>query len=457
MDFNEEIPSIDVEVTNVFDLAANEINVSQNIDVFDIDTKSPLITSISTTDSLITQSDLSSPVFMIDVTFQEAMNTSILPTLTFLDQGNLYTSISQTPAQTFWTDTNQLSVSFLVSCNTNDLIPIDLSLSNVSDSIGNTLLDSLQISFIWSDMKSPEVLSIVPNKSIISDSVLGSSLYFIDVEFNEPMDTSNKPLVMHFTGQSLTNSLQYNLPISDFVDSLNYRAYYQVLDENIEIGPVHLKIDFGKDASGNTQVVDSSLNFIAIDTKNPSVINLNANDYILDQIGQSFDVTAIFDEPMLNTDSPSMQFSPVASSYLDLADSMWINSSTYLFNYQLVSSTSQTTQFGVNLNSAADEAGNTLIELDIADYFQIDQALGVVQLLDEKLLLYPNILRSGERLNIDGDLDQTTFHLLNSIGQIVQELVFTKVNSKYVSDAISLPPGMYLLTNGQMNAKIIIQ
>ena len=457
MDFNEEIPSIDVEVTNVFDLAANEINVSQNIDVFDIDTKSPLITSISTTDSLITQSDLSSPVFMIDVTFQEAMNTSILPTLTFLDQGNLYTSISQTPVQTFWTDTNQLSVSFLVSSNTNDLIPIDLSLSNVTDSIGNALLDSLQMSFIWSDMKSPEVLSIVPNKSIISDSVLGSSLYFIDVEFNEPMDTSNKPLVMHFTGQSLTNSLQYNLPISDFVDSLNYRAYYQVLDENTEIEAVHLKIDFGKDASGNTQVVDSSLNFIAIDTKNPSVINLNANDYILDQIGQSFDVTAIFDEPMLNTDSPSIQFSPVASSYLDLVDSMWINSSTYLFNYQLVSSTSQTTQFGVNLNSAVDEAGNTLIELDIADYFQIDEALGVVQLLDKKLLLYPNILRSGERLNIDGDLDQTTFHLLNSIGQIVQELVFTKVNSKYVSDAISLPPGMYLLTNGQMNAKIIIQ
>ena len=160
---------------------------------------------------------------------------------------------------------------------------------------------------------------------------------------------------------------------------------------------------------------------------------------------------------MLNTDSPSIQFSPVASSYLDLVDSMWINSSTYLFNYQLVSSTSQTTQFGVNLNSAVDEAGNTLIELDIADYFQIDEALGVVQLLDKKLLLYPNILRSGERLNIDGDLDQTTFHLLNSIGQIVQELVFTKVNSKYVSDAISLPPGMYLLTNGQMNAKIIIQ
>ena len=226
---------------------------------------------------------------------------------------------------------------------------------------------------------------------------------------------------------------------------------------NLILEAVHLKIDFGKDASGNTQVVDSSLNFIAIDTKNPSVINLNANDYILDQIGQSFDVTAIFDEPMLNTDSPSIQFSPVASSYLDLVDSMWINSSTYLFNYQLVSSTSQTTQFGVNLNSAVDEAGNTLIELDIADYFQIDEALGVVQLLDKKLLLYPNILRSGEHLNIDGDLDQTTFHLLNSIGQIVQELVFTKVNSKYVSDAISLPPGMYLLTNGQMNAKIIIQ
>ncbi|MFT6245266.1 MAG: hypothetical protein ACJAXI_002036 [Crocinitomicaceae bacterium] len=306
-------------------------------------------------------------------------------------------------------------------------------------------------------MKSPEVVSIVPNKSIISDSVLGSSLYFIDVEFNEPMDTSNKPLVMHFAGQSLTNSLQYNLPVSDFVDSLNYRAYYQVLDENIEIEPVHLKIDFGKDASGNTQVVDSSLNFIAIDTKNPSVISLNANDYILDQIGQSFDVTAIFDEPMLATDSPSMQFSPVASTYLDLVDSMWINSSTYLFNYHLVSTTIQTTQFGVLLNSAVDQAGNVIIELDVADYFQIDQTLGIVPLLDEKVLLYPNVLLSGGRLNIDGDLDQTSFNLMNSIGQIVQKLVFIKVNSKFVSDEISLPPGMYLLTNGQIKAKIIIR
>jgi hypothetical protein len=77
--------------------------------------------------------------------------------------------------------------------------------------------------------------------------------------------------------------------------------------------------------------------------------------------------------------------------------------------------------------------------------------------LDESVLLYPNILGSGERLNIDGDLDQTSFNLINSIGQIVQKLVFTKVNSKFVSDEISLPPGMYLLTNGQIKAKIIIR
>ena len=456
-DYNEEISSIDVEVSNVFDLAANEMIADQNIDIFSLDTKNPLISSIYSTDTLITLSDLSSPFFTVDVVFQEAMDTSLIPILTFLNQGIQYTSISQIISQTDWIDTNQISVTFLISSNTNDFIPLDLKFSNLVDLNGNTLLDSLQLNSIWSDMKSPEISSIIPNKSIISDSLLGSTLYYIDVQFNEPMDTAIKPIVMHFANQSLTNSLQYNVPISNYIDSLNYRAYYQVTDENIEIEPVHLKIEFGKDISGNPQIVDSTLNFNSIDTKNPSVISLNANDYVLDQIGQSFDVTAIFDESMHQTVSPSLEFSPIASSYLDLVDSMWVNPSTYVFNYQMVYSTSQTTQFGVHLNSAVDEAGNVLIQMDIADYLQIDHTLGLAQLLEENIILYPNILGSGERLNIDGNLDQTSFSLMNSLGQIVQELVFTKVNSKYVSNEIFVPAGMYYLTNGQMNAKIVIR
>ena len=62
-----------------------------------------------------------------------------------------------------------------------------------------------------SDMNGPEVLSTSSLSTIISDSLIGNGNYYVDVVFNEPMNTEMKPLIFHENDIALNNSIQYNV------------------------------------------------------------------------------------------------------------------------------------------------------------------------------------------------------------------------------------------------------
>ena len=462
IDFNETIQNIETKILNVLDVYQNEMDSIQVPDLFIIDTKNPQILNAVSNDVLITQSDLSSPQFNVTITFDEGMNTSIPPEVNFSYLGNQFSSISQNTFQTNWVDSLNLTVQFLVYSSSNNLIPLDLICLNLYDNNGNLLIDSTVVSLITNDMKSPEVLSIDLNKSIVSDSLVGVGAYFVDVAFDEKMDTLVKPLVKHEANQSLTNSIQYNFNASHFVDTLNYRAFFNVLDENIEVDSISVLVDYGQDFSGNVQAPIVELNKTTIDTKNPQVIGLYANDYSLSQIFDSLNIVALFDEEMLVTYPCEIDFSPLLTSpvVLTLQESVWLNNVTHSSSYLLENGPNQVTSYGININSGFDLAGNNSIPLNLADFVTIDPVLNVLEADLEDFVLYPNILNAEQSLYIVGlngnKENRIECTLVSTQGQKLRSLVFMKDGDRYKSEPITHAPGMYYLQVNGKTFKLLI-
>lgn len=457
-DFDELVTPLDVEFSAVMDHNENPMQTSQVPATFDIDTENPTIVSVVPSDNLITQEDLLSPQMTVEITFSEPMNTSVIPNLEFSYQGALYASLDQNSSQTSWTNASTLQAEFLIFTDSNNLIPLDLTGFGLTDSKGNGIVDSVETAVVWSDMKSPEVTAHVANKPIISDSVVGTNNYYIDITFDEAMDTTVVPLVMLSAAQSISGSVQYNVPGTAFLDSFTLRAQFIVIDQNIEVNPVDLQINYGKDFAGNQMGVYNYPAITSIDTKNPSVISIFANDYILDQWGQSFDVVAIYDEAMRTDLHPEMYFTPAVPVAFPKVDSAWINSSNYALYYEMQGSPVQTTIFDIQLANGVDLAGNLQIPLSSTDFFQMSPVLGLTEFTGDEPMIYPTLVESGMILTIVGtDGKVANYKLINTMGQHVQTLTFEEQNDKLVSPPVNLPSGMYYLDNGINRFKILMK
>ncbi len=461
-DFDETITDIEVEVDMVNDAYENTMTTALVQNVFIIDTENPLMVAVSSTDTLLTQSDLLSPQFTATITFSETMDIAVIPSISFYDQSALYGTVIQNLAQTSWIDSTNLSAEFFIFNNSNDLIALDLNCTGAVDSRGNSLGSTLFSNAIYSDMKSPEVTWTVSSVAYIADSSVTANDYYVDVNFSELMDTMVKPLVVHEASQNLTNTVQYNVPASYFLDSMNYRAIFQVLDENIEVNPVHLKVEYGRDFAGNLQTVYVDSGFIQIDTKNPEIIGLYANDYILDQINDPFDVVVLFNEAMLQSQTTSIVYNPAITLplVLNLDNASWTNSTTYEFNHTYLSPPNQSTDFAIYLDSAVDVAGNKCIPLEVQDFFRVELPLGISENEFNQFNLYPTLLSNGDQLtltlNTKMNISDLWLQLISPLGQQSQNIHFTGDGVLFQSDPINVAPGMYYLRKDNRQFKLIV-
>ena len=109
----------------------------------------------------------------------------------------------------------------------------------------------------------------------------------------------------------MNGSIQYNVLESGYTDSLNYRAYFQILDEDIEIDSIDLKIALGADRSQNSQENKTYPVFIKLDTKNPSIIDIAANTNTLNATDNLLNISLSFDEPMDTDIQPTINYNPL--------------------------------------------------------------------------------------------------------------------------------------------------
>ena len=373
---SEVVMNIDVDVTGAFDRVGNPQLLFQEADLFNIDTKLPALEQITVNVDTISLADAGTSTFLITTIFDEAMDISISPSLTFPNENPLNT-ISFNSTASSWLNDSTYITSYDVINSSELVIDIDVDINNVADRIGN-LQSLIQESNLFSiDTKPPGVEQITANIDTISLADVGASTFELTVIFDEVMDTLISP-AFEFPNEDPLNTISLNIVSSNWSDDSTYIASYDVANSSELLEDIDVEISGASDRIGNTQLVFLEPDLYNIDTKSPSVAELLAN---IDTITRSdtgvasFSIRVTYDKKMDNASIPAVSF-PVEDPLLNtltpnLDSSRWQNDSTYISWFNVSDSPESLFDIDVQVDQAKDKIGNLQNIMTDLDLFNI--------------------------------------------------------------------------------------
>ena len=126
------------------------------------------------------------------------------------------------------------------------------------------------------DKISPTVNAVNPSPLRITDSIVGSATFTIEVDFDETMEGTGDPILFPAEDPSNTITLVNGNWFGD-----TYIATYNVADVNETVPDVDIEISGVNDAEGNSLILHDELNAFDIDTENPEVTLVTPNPALI--------------------------------------------------------------------------------------------------------------------------------------------------------------------------------
>ena len=257
---NVAILNVTVDVTGAQDAAGNaQQDYIPAQPTFSIDTLNPAVVSVVASDPLITDADVGAGTFNIAVTFDQAMNPVVVPTLTFtpavtgtLTQNGLGV---WSPGNTIYTVTYNVADANVFASG----VTVDVTSARNTVGIGGTLQsDYPAVVEFGIDTQNPTVVITIVAASL-SDILNTSNVTFT---FNEaPVDFVVGDIIA-------TNGIITGL-VPD--DATHYHATFTVADGIQGAGSVTVNVSTFTDAALNANLAAATSNTVVIDTVNPTV------------------------------------------------------------------------------------------------------------------------------------------------------------------------------------------
>ncbi len=270
-----------------------------------------------------------------------------------------------------------------------------------------------------------------------------------------------KPLVLHENEIDINNSIQYNINQSFFLDPYNYRAIFQINDENLEVDDINISISYGEDFAHNTQDPYDETSFISLDTKNPSIIDFVSNTDLLNLDENLLVFQVLFDEEMNQNQSAQFNFYPIPTPpvVLQQTDLSWLDHDSLHVSYELISAGSEPIICDVNVSEATDLAGNLLTPLTLNELLTIHGDLNADEMDTKRIQLYPNLIAQGARIHFKNVLDNAFMkdcNLLASDGKFIKTLNMEKLGPIWTSEPINIPSGIYFIHINQQSFRLVV-
>lgn len=446
-DANEEVNFLALSITAAKDQAGNTQAAFGLADVFSIDTKNPAAVNATASQTILADTQVGS-VIEVSVSFDEAMNTAVTPTLQL--QNGMLNSLGLSTSSVQWNSSTQCTFELSLIDEDVQADMLQWQVLDATDVAGNEVVVNSLNAIMAVDTQNPLINTLVPSDNLLSDS---DNSLTITVSFDEAMAT-NSPIDLAFSSPIVENAL--NLVSADWIDSQTFEANYSLEDTNSEVANVTASANGGTDLAGNlvtASVVTASA--FALDTRNPELSLLLADTYTVGEANvatNSFELIVIFDEPMQTSAAPVIDFPTEVPSNLtySASGSAWLNSTTFSAKFNVSSPLVATENVDVRISAAFDAAGNAMESTTVADHFDVQTAINISDMTADadRLSIYPNPLRSGEVLIIKGIsvTPEAVVTLVTSTGQRINgNALATFGNGTFRLATAALSAGIYFL------------
>lgn len=269
---NKHVFDIAVQIGGVTDTSLNTISNPLFTDVFNIDTKRPIVNNAEASNAIIYDGNLGVNGFYTDVTFNEAMDQLAGLQLSLShNQVDLTPSLTYNPFSTSWINDSIVRCYFNVNDQNIEVDSLLLSINFAKDSSGNIQNLYLQNNFIDLDTKNPNLLVFNASSYEIGNQTQAwESLQIYD----EPMNQNIEPQLI-FSPLAVSTILDFNTSNSTWINETTYSGSYDVIPSDTSLSSIDISVNTSKDLAGNLIAENSYNDFLVLSLSN---LNLTSDE-----------------------------------------------------------------------------------------------------------------------------------------------------------------------------------
>jgi len=344
----------------------------------------PVVQTLTPNLTMVSQADIGSGTFTLTVVYDQTMDNTIDPTISFPTSGEDPETNTISFVSSNWSTTNVANDTYTATydvVSSSDEIPdIDVRVSGAQNP-GGTVQTTYNEADVFSvDMQAPTVVSVSPNITTIVDADAGSNTFSIAVVFSEPLNTSIAPnIAFNTSGEDPVASGVLSNPAGAWSNSnQTYTVTYDVTDNATDMFNVDVDVDGAQDVAGNNQAAnfDANDNFnIKLSNATVTLATTNIATITDGNVGAgTFSISLTFSETMDGVTNPTISF-PNASGQTTLTtnSNSW-NATDDVFTLAYTVSDNNENISGINIRAinAQDTYGNLMQQYDEAGKFNID-------------------------------------------------------------------------------------
>ncbi|MFM7813837.1 MAG: T9SS type A sorting domain-containing protein, partial [Flavobacteriales bacterium] len=245
IDGNIEAENIEVTTAFGYDQSGNIQQQSNHPGVYAVDTKNPAIQQAVCSQSVLSDNDAGA--FHIDVIFDDAMNTALMPGVSISGSSDLTNSISANGST--WLDDSTLRVNYLLQDANEEIGNLSIALVDALDHNGNAVSLASANNIASIDTRNPEIVLVSSNTYDLNPLNAGAEAFQINIVYNESMHAGSQPSIS-FPNEA--TSATFNANASGWMSSTVYRAVYDFAAPTVSIQNIDIAIsDEATDAAGN--------------------------------------------------------------------------------------------------------------------------------------------------------------------------------------------------------------
>ena len=219
----------------------------------------------------------------------------------------------------------------------------------------------------------PTVVSVTASDPLITDADAVTDTFSVTVVFDHAMNKTVAPTLTF--GTDVASTLSFTGGVWS-ADGTTYTTTYHVSDAGVDLTDVKVDVTGAQDMIGNAQMDYAPLAEFSIDTLNPTVLSVTANDPLItdaDAVTDTFSVTVVFDQAMNTAAAPTLTFDPTVASTLTFGTGVWsAGNTTYTASYNVSDAGVDLTDVTVDVTGAQDANGNAQLDYTPLAEFSID-------------------------------------------------------------------------------------